>query len=101
MRRNLHEKLRGNLLQACLGAHGNVIGFGGYLYPEIISFPEAQERSESDHADAGIAACSMIPDPRPPLDLLHPYDASKMKMVPANPAVGNWRNNGPEMLDPP
>jgi putative SOS response-associated peptidase YedK len=40
-------------------------------------------------------------DPRPPLDLLHPYDASKMKMTPANPAVGNWRNNGPEMLDPP
>jgi len=40
-------------------------------------------------------------DPRPPLDLLHPYDASKMKMLPANPAVGNWRNNGPEMLEPP
>jgi putative SOS response-associated peptidase YedK len=40
-------------------------------------------------------------DPRPPLDLLYPYDASKMKMTPANPAVGNWRNNGPEMLDPP
>jgi putative SOS response-associated peptidase YedK len=38
-------------------------------------------------------------DPRLPLDLLHPYDASKMKMTPANPAVGNWRNNGPEMLD--
>jgi putative SOS response-associated peptidase YedK len=29
-------------------------------------------------------------DPRPPLDLLHPYDAD---------AVGNWRNNEPEMLD--
>jgi putative SOS response-associated peptidase YedK len=39
--------------------------------------------------------------PRPPLDLLHPYDASRMKMTPANPAVGNWRNNGPEMLDAP
>ena len=39
-------------------------------------------------------------DPRPPLDLLHPYDADKMVMKPANPAVGNWRNNGPEMLDP-
>jgi hypothetical protein len=35
--------------------------------------------------------------PRPPFDLLHPYDASKMVMRPANPAVGNW----PEMLDPP
>lgn len=40
-------------------------------------------------------------DLRPPLDLLHPFDADKMKMTPANPAVGNWRNNGPEMLDPP
>jgi putative SOS response-associated peptidase YedK len=40
-------------------------------------------------------------DPRPPLDLLHPYDAAKMKMTPANPAVGNWRNNGPEMLEGP
>jgi putative SOS response-associated peptidase YedK len=38
-------------------------------------------------------------DPRPPLDLLHPYDAARMKMTPANPAVGNWRNNGPEMLN--
>jgi putative SOS response-associated peptidase YedK len=38
-------------------------------------------------------------DPRPPLDLLHPYDVDKMVMKPANPAVGNWRNNGPEMLD--
>jgi putative SOS response-associated peptidase YedK len=40
-------------------------------------------------------------DPRPPLDLLHPYDAARMKMTPAKPAVGNWRNNGPEMLEPP
>jgi putative SOS response-associated peptidase YedK len=38
-------------------------------------------------------------EPRPPLDLLHPYDADKMVMKPANPAVGNWRNNGLEMLD--
>jgi putative SOS response-associated peptidase YedK len=40
-------------------------------------------------------------DPRPPLYLLHAFDASKMKMAPANPAIGNSRNNGPEMLDPP
>ena len=39
-------------------------------------------------------------DLRPAFDLLHPYDASKMKMPP-NPAVGNWRNNGLEMLDGP
>jgi putative SOS response-associated peptidase YedK len=38
-------------------------------------------------------------DPRPPFDLLYPFDADKMKMTPANPAVGNWRNNGPEMLE--
>jgi hypothetical protein len=38
---------------------------------------------------------------RGPLNLLHPYDAARMKMTPANPAVGNWRNNGPEMLEAP
>jgi len=38
-------------------------------------------------------------DPRLPIDLLHPFDSNKMVMKPANPAVGNWRNNGPEMLD--
>jgi hypothetical protein len=31
--------------------------------------------------------------------LLHPFDAGKMKMTSANPAVGNWRDNGPAMLD--
>jgi putative SOS response-associated peptidase YedK len=40
-------------------------------------------------------------DPRLPLDLLHPYDSDKMVMRPANPAVGNWRNNGPDMLKLP
>jgi len=25
-------------------------------------------------------------------------DSDEMKMVPANPAVGHWSNNGPEML---
>jgi putative SOS response-associated peptidase YedK len=40
-------------------------------------------------------------DPRPPLDLLRPYDSDKMKMLPANPGVGNVRNIGPEMLDEP
>jgi putative SOS response-associated peptidase YedK len=40
-------------------------------------------------------------DPRLPVDLLHPFDSGKMKMLPANPAVGNVNNNGPEMLDCP
>jgi putative SOS response-associated peptidase YedK len=35
---------------------------------------------------------------QPPVDLLRPYDADEMEMHPANPAVGNVRNNGPEML---
>jgi transposase len=35
MRRNLHERLRRNLLQTCLRAHGKAIGFGGYRCPEI------------------------------------------------------------------
>ena len=33
-----------------------------------------------------------------PLHLLRPYDSEAMKLEPCNPAVGNVRNNGPEML---
>jgi putative SOS response-associated peptidase YedK len=35
---------------------------------------------------------------QPPVDLLRPFDADEMEMKPANPAVGNVRNNGPEMM---
>ena len=35
---------------------------------------------------------------QPPLDLLRPYEAEEMMAAPCNPAVGNARNNGPEML---
>lgn len=38
-----------------------------------------------------------IPE-HPPIDLLRPYEAGEMEMHPANPAVGNVRNTGPEML---
>lgn len=41
------------------------------------------------------------PDQQLPLDLLQSYDATMMKAMEANPAVGNVRNNGPEMLDAP
>lgn len=37
---------------------------------------------------------------QPPVDLLRPYDAEAMQSAPANPLVGNPRNNGPEMLEP-
>jgi putative SOS response-associated peptidase YedK len=33
-----------------------------------------------------------------PVDLLRPYSADEMSAAPANPSVGNVRNNGPEML---
>jgi putative SOS response-associated peptidase YedK len=36
---------------------------------------------------------------RLPIDLLRPYEAEGMLMTPANRAVGNVRNNGPEMLN--
>lgn len=36
---------------------------------------------------------------QPPLDLLRPYEAEAMQVWPANPLVGNVRNNGPEMLN--
>ena len=38
-------------------------------------------------------------DSRPaPMHLLRPYDAAAMRAEPCNTAVGNVRNNGPEML---
>jgi putative SOS response-associated peptidase YedK len=36
---------------------------------------------------------------RLPLDLLRPYEAEEMASVPCNKAVGNVKNNGPEMLN--
>lgn len=36
---------------------------------------------------------------QPPVDLLRPYEAEAMKADTCNPAVGNVRNNGPEMLN--
>lgn len=33
-----------------------------------------------------------------PIDLLRPYEADEMSAAECNPAVGNARNNGPEML---
>ena len=36
---------------------------------------------------------------RPPLDLLRPFPADEMEAHEANKAVGNVRNNGPEMLN--
>lgn len=36
---------------------------------------------------------------QPPLDLLRPFDSAAMEMFAANQAVGNVRNNGPEMLN--
>ena len=37
---------------------------------------------------------------QPPVDLLRPYPAEGMTAAPCNKAVGNVRNNGPEMLVP-
>jgi putative SOS response-associated peptidase YedK len=36
---------------------------------------------------------------QPPTDLLRPFESDDMEMKPANPLVGNVRNNGPEMLN--
>lgn len=38
---------------------------------------------------------------QPPVDLLRPYEAEKMRASECDPAVGNVRNNGPEMLTCP
>ena len=36
---------------------------------------------------------------RPPLDLLRPFESEQMVKWACNPLVGNFRNNGPEMLN--
>jgi putative SOS response-associated peptidase YedK len=36
-----------------------------------------------------------------PVHLLRPYDSDEMQLAPCNPAVGNVKNNGPEMLGCP
>jgi putative SOS response-associated peptidase YedK len=36
---------------------------------------------------------------QPPIDLMRPFDSEEMEMAPANPLVGDVRNNGPEMLN--
>jgi putative SOS response-associated peptidase YedK len=38
---------------------------------------------------------------RPPIDLLRPYESDEMETSLCNPAVGNVKNNGQEMLDVP
>jgi putative SOS response-associated peptidase YedK len=42
----------------------------------------------------------LTPQSRPPVDLLRPYDADQMKAWLVNPAVGNVRNNGPNLCEP-
>jgi putative SOS response-associated peptidase YedK len=36
---------------------------------------------------------------QPPIDLLRPYESDEMQTSPCNQAVGNVRNNGPDMLN--
>jgi len=36
---------------------------------------------------------------RPPTDLLRPFESEQMVKWACNPLVGNFRNNGPEMLN--
>lgn len=36
---------------------------------------------------------------QPPIDLLRPYEADRTNTSACNPAVGNVKNNGPEILN--
>jgi len=36
---------------------------------------------------------------QPPVDLMRPFESDQMEINPANPLVGNVKNNGPEMLN--
>jgi putative SOS response-associated peptidase YedK len=54
----------------------------------VILHPRDYDRWLNDYDEA-----------RPPIDLLRPYESDGMTMTPANRAVGNVRNTGPEMLN--
>ena len=39
-------------------------------------------------------------DAPPPVELLKPFPAGRMEVIPIGPAVGNVKNDGPELLEP-
>jgi putative SOS response-associated peptidase YedK len=54
----------------------------------VILHPRDYDRRFTNHDES-----------RPPVDLVRPFEADQMAMTQANRAVGNVRNNGPEMLN--
>jgi len=82
---------------------------GNWLQTFTIVTTEANELMSSVHARMPVILhprdydrwLSRDTTHQPPVDLLRPYESDAMRATPANPLVGNVRNNGPEMLEPP
>jgi putative SOS response-associated peptidase YedK len=80
---------------------------GGWLQSFSIVTTEANELMSSIHTRMPVILHSRDYDRwlsrevtgPPPVDLLRPFESDGMEMSPANQAVGNVRNNGPEMLN--
>ncbi|MBB5056923.1 putative SOS response-associated peptidase YedK [Granulicella aggregans] len=79
---------------------------GGWLQSFSIVTTEANELMSSIHTRMPVILHNRDYDrwlardvtEQPPIDLLRPFESDEMEMEPANQAVGNVRNNGPEML---
>ena len=80
---------------------------GGWLQSFSIVTTEANELMSSIHTRMPVILHSCDYDrwlsrevtEQPPIDLLRPFESEEMQMSPANQAVGNVRNNGPEMIN--
>ena len=80
---------------------------GGWLQSYSIITTDANELMESVHNRMPVILhprdydrwLNDYDESRPPIDLLRPYESDGMTMTPANRAVGNVRNTGPEMLN--
>lgn len=80
---------------------------GGWLQSFSIVTTEANETMSAVHTRMPVILHSRDYDrwlsreitEQPPVDLLRPFESDQMEMSPANQAVGNVRNNGPEMLN--
>ena len=80
---------------------------GNWLQSFAIVTTEANERMSQVHTRMPVILhrrdydrwLSRQSEDPPPVDLMRPFESEEMHMAPANPLVGNVRNNGPEMLN--
>jgi putative SOS response-associated peptidase YedK len=80
---------------------------GGWLQSFSIVTTEANELMSTVHTRMPVILhhrdydrwLSRVVTDQPPTYLLRPFESEEMEMKPANPLVGNVKNNGPEMVN--